>query len=526
MKKNIAAVDVGTNSFHMLVVRPEEPRLKFRVLEHVRETVRLGSGSADMKNLRAVAMKRAEATLLRFKKIADAYNAEVRAIGTSAVREALNGALFIARVGKKTGIAVETVSAFEEARLVYLGVLQSIPIYNKKALLLHIGGGSTELVVGLRKEVLYGNGVKLGAIRLTERFFPNGSYTDPAIRACRRYVAGMLGPVERAIRAHRAETIVGSSGTILAVGRLALSVKPKPFLFASLNGLTLSKAEVLDAIDTMLRNRSARQLTKLPGIDRQRADIITAGAVILEQLMLAFDIPELVFSEGSIREGIVLDTLEKRYRMRSHRHLRDLRRRSVENLARTFAAEKKHFSHTAFLSLRLFDDLHSLHGLGEDKRELLEYAAILHDIGFFISHAQHHRHSYYLIRNAELLGFTENEKAVIANIARYHRKSHPKPKHEGFLELSPADQHTVLLLASLLRVADGLDRSHRAMVRDARCFARIGEVVCNLTPRSGANLDLELWGAEWKKALFEEVYGKKLTLRVKKPQPIAKNPKR
>lgn len=508
MAKPIAAIDVGTNSFHLLVVRPEEPALKFRVLEHLRETIRLGSGSADMKYLSESAVNRALRSLSRFKKIADSYKAELRAIGTSAVREALNQARFISQVADKTGIDLEIVSGFEEARLVYLGALQSLPIYNKKALMLHIGGGSTEILVGLRKKILYDNCIKLGAIRLTDRFFPDNRYRASSVRACREYVAGMLGPIKRAVRKQNYTITVGSSGTICAIARMACAQANQ------LNGLRVSKSTMLAAIETIIETAAQGGLPRLPGLT-ERVDIITAGAIILEQLLLGFNVPEITLSEGSFREGIILDTLEKRHRLRSHRHLRDLRRLSIENLARTFNAEKNHADHTAFLCLRLFDDLHRLHGLGEDKREILEYAAMLHDIGFFVSHAQHHRHSYYLIRNAELLGFTENEKALMANIARYHRKSHPKPKHEGFCLLSPADRKTVLLLASILRIADGLDRSHRGMVHSARCAVSRGKVQCVLTPRRGGNVDLETWGAEWKKGLFEEVYGKKFTFTVK-----------
>ena len=520
MPTPIAAIDVGTNSFHLLIVRLERRNgLKFRVLEHIREVVRLGSGSTDMKSISAPAARRAIDTLRRFKKIAESYNANIRAIGTSAVREALNQGRFIAQVKTATGITIEAVSGFEEARFIYLGVLQRLQIYNKKILLLHIGGGSSEILLGLRREIRYDNCIKLGAIRLTDRFFAAGKFRPSAVVKCRDYVRGMLGPIERAVEREGFETAVGSSGTILAIARMALAAEGKmPGNGSRINGIRLSKKKILAVIDTITGAPSIKELYKLPGVDEARADILVAGAVILEQFLLRFGIKELLLSEGSLKEGVVLDCIEKQHRLRSHRHLHDLRRRSVETLARTFAAETDHARHTAALSLRLFDEMKRLHpaqadSFADDTRELLEYAAYLHDIGFFLSHAQHHRHSYYLIRNAELLGFTEHEKAVMANIARYHRKSHPKPKHEGFIELDRDGRDMVFRCSALLRIADGLDRSHSGIVHDLHCARRGNSIVCTVASRPGADLSLELWGAERKKGLFEEVYGKELVLK-------------
>jgi len=180
--------------------------------------------------------------------------------------------------------------------------------------------------------------------------------------------------------------------------------------------------------------------------------------------------------------------------------------------AGSFSFEKKHSLHVAFLALRLFDETRSLHRLGANERELLEFAAILHDVGFFISQTQHHRHSYYCIRNAELMGFTENEKAIMANIARYHRKSHPKIKHVGFAEATPEDRGIICKLASLLRIADGIDRSHASAVSNLSCSIRKAKVVCRLFPRPKTDISLEIWGGDRKKQLFDETYGKEIVL--------------
>jgi exopolyphosphatase/guanosine-5'-triphosphate,3'-diphosphate pyrophosphatase len=508
-KGNIAAIDLGTNSFHLLVVRPQLSNYKFRVLDHVKETVRLGSGSTDMKHLSEPAINRAMDTLLRFKKIADAHHATIRAVGTSALREALNRQDFITRVKGETGISVEVVSGFEEARLIYLGVVQALPVYDRKALIIDIGGGSTEFLIGQKRKVLFGNSLKLGAIRITERFFPNGKIKSSAVEECRDYVSGMLSPVVREVKKLGFEIAVGSSGTILNIGS-AVMKKTNSSSAPGLNNLTLKKQNILGTISDILSAQEVRKLSAIPGIDPGRLDIISAGAIILEQILLCLQIPEITLSEASLQEGIVWDTMEKKYPTASHHFLSDLRRNTILHCAENFSFEKRHSLHVMFLALRLFDATKKLHGLGPSERELLEYASILHDVGLFISHSQHHRHAYYCIRNAELLGFTENEKAIIANIARYHRKSHPKLKHVGYAEVSPEERTLICKLASLLRIADGLDRSHSSAIKDLSCSLRGSKVICRLIPRLKADIDLEIWGGERKKQLFDETFGKEI----------------
>jgi exopolyphosphatase/guanosine-5'-triphosphate,3'-diphosphate pyrophosphatase len=214
----------------------------------------------------------------------------------------------------------------------------------------------------------------------------------------------------------------------------------------------------------------------------------------------------MVVSEYALREGIILDTIEKKYMLKDEDHLSDLRFRSVMHIAENFRVEKEHSTHVTNLSLMIFDASKKLHGLGNQEREYLEAAAILHEVGAFVSHSLHHRHSYYLIRNAEMLGFTENEKEIIANIARYHRKSHPKAKHVEFARLSTEDQDIVRKLAAILRVADGLDRSHTSSISKIDCRINDKTVKFILHGKKGSDLGLEVWGAESKKSLFEETF--------------------
>jgi exopolyphosphatase/guanosine-5'-triphosphate,3'-diphosphate pyrophosphatase len=502
----LAAIDIGTNSFHMVIVKIDHKKNSFKVIDRVKEIVRLGHGSSDMKFLTEEAMNRGIETLRRFKKVADAYDAAVRAIATSAVREALNQHEFIRRAFAELEIKIEVASGFEEARLIYLGIIQALPVDQKPLLMIDIGGGSTEYLVGRKREVLYENSLKLGAIRTTQRFFSSNELTDDSLKECRAYVAGYLSPVVREIRKARYSTAVGSSGTIISLARM-IRLQRGEFADDSMNGFTFTAKELFDIVGLLCKAKTVKQRAKIAGLDASRADIIVGGAIILEQSFKQLKIKEMVVSESALREGIILDTIEKWYHVRDFHTLDNVRYKSILHLAETYRYEKDHSHHVARLAVRLFDQTQSLHRMGRMEREFLEAAAILHEIGVFVSHSQHHRHAHYLIKNSELLGYTDNEKEIIGNIARYHRKSHPKPKHEGFVQLNSDDQHTVRMLSGFLRIADGLDRTHSSAVKDVVVKKSGKTVKVSVRKARGKNIEMELWGAERKKELLEEVAG-------------------
>jgi len=509
LRKKIAAVDIGTNSFHLVVARFDPRTSKFKILDREKEIVRLGSSSSDMKYLTAEAMDRGIETLKQFKRISDSHGAFIRAIGTSAVREALNRDRFISRVRSETGINIEVVSGYEEARLIYLGVLQALPLFHRRMLMIDIGGGSTEFLVGERREVHYSNSLKLGAIRLTRMFFEGGELTDKAVKKCRKYISGMLIPVVRDVSKYGFEIAVGSSGTVLNALQIAREKRAGEGSMW-MNGLILKSKDLDKAVEKVIKASKPAKIADIPGADPRRADILGAGLIILEQIFSEFGIKQMTVSDFALREGILLDTIEKRSGLRTQGYLRDVKYKSIIHLAGSFNIDRQHALSVSKLALRMFDQLRPLHGLEPADREYLEYAAILHDIGMFVSHSQHHRHTYYLIRNSELLGFTENDKEIIANIARYHRKSHPRIKHEGFSNLAEDDRKKVCLLSSILRIADGLDRSHASAVANIDCKIKGGKVVCRLETGSKPLTGLEIWGAERKKQLFEEVFEKKI----------------
>lgn len=506
IKPRLAAIDIGTNSFHLIIVEVDTNTGKFNILGREKDNVRLGSGSTDMKYLQEDAMLRGVEALKRFKSMADAANASIRAIATSAVREAGNQDEFIARVKTETGIKIEVASGIEEARYIYLGILQALPVFSKRTLLIDIGGGSTEFLIGHERNIIYDNSLKLGAIRLTQRFFTEKETDSKAVKACRRFISGYMSVVTRESSRHSFDIAVGSSGTITNIANI-INVKKGGDPEAKLNNFSFTKDELSEVVNEIIEAKTVKHRLKIPGLDPARADIITAGALILEQIFKELKIKEMTISEYALREGIILDSIENQYIIKHGNHLSDIRFQSVMHVLENFRIEKEHAMHVTSLALKIFDATVKYHKLGWAEREYLEAASILHEAGAFVSHSQHHRHSYYLIRNTEMLGFTENEKEIIANVARYHRKSHPKTKHVDYAKLSSEDQLIIKKLAAILRIADGLDRSHTSSIKDFNIVTDDKTMIFTLNGSNDENTELEIWGAESKKDLFEETFG-------------------
>jgi exopolyphosphatase / guanosine-5'-triphosphate,3'-diphosphate pyrophosphatase len=508
--QNLAAIDIGTNSIHLVVARFGEGT-QFEVIAREKEMVRLGSASGDMKELTPDAVDRGIDTLQRFRRIADISDAKVYAVATSAVREAENAAVFIDRARAEAGVEIEIISGVEEARLIHLGVLQSLPVFDRRLVLVDIGGGSTEILVGERGETVAVGSLKIGAIRLTRRFFKTDRLHPSAVDACRRFVRAALVPMAREVRRAGFEVAVGSSGTIEAVAAMAGAARgdssPRTF-----NGFELSRRGVKQAVKGLAAADTVDERRKLPGVDPTRADILLAGAIILEQVMAELSIDGLLVSDYALREGVLLDALARERGATLH-HLQDLRRRSVLHLVDLMDEDAQHSRRVAGLALQLFDQTADWHGLDDAAREILEAGTLLANVGLFVSHSGHHKHSYYVIRNSDhLSGFTDHEIELIALVARYHRKSAPKSKHPEFDALRPSDQQTVRALAGLARVAIALDRTHAGLVESVAVCAEGDELVIEVTGQPGVDISLELFTAGERKDLLEEVFGRKIRL--------------
>ena len=515
----LAAIDIGTNSFHMVIARVDEVDRTgaptgpaFEVIDREKVMVRLGSGSGDMKRLTPEAIDRGVAALTRLARIAAVHHADIHAVATSAVREAENAHEFLDRARAEAGVDVEVISGVEEARLIHLGVLQAVPVYDRRLLLIDIGGGSTEILVGERGETLAAGSLKLGAIRLSRRFFRTDRLHPGAVEACRRHVRSALAPMVREVEKVGFEVAVASSGTAETIASLAQarrgSAAPRTW-----NNFRLTGPEIGEAVDALIAADTVAERRRVPGMDANRADIILGGAIVLEQAVAALGVDELIISGNALREGALLDAASRRRGATLH-HLRDLRRRSVSRLAEAMDDDAPHSARSAALALELFDGLAPWHGLGDDSRELLEAAALLANVGLFVSHSEHHKHSYYLIRHSDrLAGFTDHEIELIALVARYHRKSAPKAKHDEFARLRPEDQERVRALAGLLRIAIALDRSHDGRVSGVSVSTNGSEGLhLDVAPAGDADITLELQTAEERKELLEDVLGRRLVV--------------
>ncbi|MCX7797500.1 MAG: Ppx/GppA family phosphatase [Melioribacter sp.] len=510
-EKNLAAIDIGTNSFHLIIVKIRNNG-NFDIIDREKEVIRLGEGSrGDIKFILPEAMNRGLECLKRFKGIAESYNAKIRAVATSAVRESHNKNEFIQKVQQEIGIDIEVVSGFEEARLIYLGVLKALPVYDKKILLIDIGGGSTEFLIGEKGNQIYSNSLKIGAVRLANKFFPDFVITEKGVLECKKWVEGEIFTVTNQIEKLGFEMVVGTSGTIMAVGQMINVIERKNFnSLTTLNNFTFTKDELKSITKEILKRTTAERRKKVPGMDEKRADIIPAGIIILQTIFDLLKLDKMTISGYALREGIIIDTLQKYGSESTKPRLSDIRKDSIIHLAEKYNYDKIHCEHVAKLSLQLFDKLKELHSLNLEYRELLEAAAILHDIGHNISHANHHYHSYYLIKNSELLGFNENEIDIIAHTARYHRKSHPKTSHIEFEILTEHTKEIIKKLSSILRIADSLDRTHRQVIENINVEIDNNIVLLQLDYDKKYNPDIELWNFERRKGLFEEVFNKKI----------------
>ena len=510
----LAAVDIGTNSVHGVVARivEDESGPRFEILEREKESVRLGASAGDIRELTPDAIDRAVAALVRFAPLARRYDAPVTAVATSAVREAENRHELLDRAWEEAGIHIEVVSGTEEARLIHLGVLQSLPVYDQRLVLCDIGGGSTELLVGERGEVLASRSLKLGHLRMTRMFFDEEPVTKAQVRACRRHVRSTLAPFARDVRALAPVVAVGSSGTISNLAEMA-AVRRTGSRPRSTRNLALTRDELCTLVAELVAAPTAVERAELAGLDEGRADVILGGALVLEQVMHELDLPELVVSDFALREGVLLDAWQRQRGGGLH-HLSDLRRRSVEALAGAMDEDPAHSRQVAALALQLFDGTRGRHGLDDQARELLEAAALLCNVGLFLSHSGHHKHSYYVIRNTDRLpGFTDHEVELIALVARYHRKSEPKSKHAEFAGLDEADQGAVRVLAGLLRIAIGLDRSHSGCVASVAVHddAEAG-IAIEPVPVAGADLSLERYAAEARRDLLQQALDTQVTI--------------
>jgi exopolyphosphatase / guanosine-5'-triphosphate,3'-diphosphate pyrophosphatase len=503
----IAAIDIGTNSIHMIVVTVR-PDLSFEVIDREKEMVRLGAGGLDGRSLTPTAMTAARQTLAKFRRLADSHKVDkIVAVGTSAIREADNGGDFITQVDKESGIKIRVISGPDEARLIHMAAVYGVHMGGSPAVVIDIGGGSIEVTLGTASHLTHARSFKLGVIRLTERFVRSDPLDGRDERRLVKYINKELGAYLDGISERRFERVIGTSGTILSLGALALSdgnmVRPE----ALRNRRVPAKA--LRRVRKQLTGSDLEARLHMEGLDPRRADIAVAGSIVLDTILRRLGADEITLCELALREGLVLDYIHRNTAaIRKVDRYPDVRRRSVIELGERCGYSAVHARHVAALALSIFDQTRAVHGLGDQEREWLEYGALLHDTGVHIGYERHHRHSYYLIKNGELRGFDPQEIEIIALLARYHRQATPKKAHEGYSDLRGALRRIVKILAAMLRLAESLDRSHSQVVTSLDLVPRGDAYQIRL--RAAADAELELWAANRHREPLEAVLRRSL----------------
>jgi exopolyphosphatase/guanosine-5'-triphosphate,3'-diphosphate pyrophosphatase len=515
----LTAIDVGTNSIHMVVVRIQPSLPAFTIIAREKTTVRLGNRDKLTGCLTPAAMQRAVDTLYRCLEISKSLNAEQTiAVATSAVREAPNGRDFLKQVETELGLWINLISGKEEARRIYLGVLSGMEFNLQPHIIVDIGGGSTELILGDGQEPRTLSSTKVGAVRLTAEYISTDPVSNLEFQTLQAYVRGMLerpvGELKTHLKPGEQPRLVGTSGTIETLAtihaREKLGLVPTP-----LNGYSFSLQDLRELVNR-LRQLNFQERMQIPGMNDRRAEIILAGALILQEAMTLLGTESVTICERSLREGVIVDWMLAHGLIEDHlRYQSSVRRRSVIKIAQKYHVNLAYSERVAEFALALFDQTQGiLHNWGEEERELLWAAAILHNSGQFISHDAHHKHSYYLIRNGELLGYTEIEIETIANLARYHRKSGPKKKHENYRNLtSKRHRHMVEQLSPMLRLAVALDRRQIGAIQQVTCKLCSDQQQFHLLLQAAYPDDdcaLELWSVEQEKSNFETEYGLKL----------------
>jgi len=501
-----AAIDIGSNSVRMLAAETAPGRTT-KILAAERQVTRLGAGVFLNGRLPPDAIDLVCENLSRMAQIYRKLDViGVRAVATSAVRDASNQQEFLERAAEVLGAPVEIISGQEEARLIQLGVQSRWPQPDKRIMIVDVGGGSAELILADHGVLSEAFSKPLGAVRLTEVFLKNDPPAPLELHRMNEYIEEKLATPLRRIGAGPFDRLIATSATaaavVCAVNRVRRSRRDEADrLKAGVSQIRRFYREVRD------RDLAGRR--KILGIGPKRAELIVAGTAVFLRTLELFHQPALHYSAAGVRDGIIAD-LAARGVGRELSMLNRDQRRAVEQMARHYGVQVTHARKVAELAHRLFESLQPLHKLPSALGKLLEAAAYLHDVGHYVSDTAHHKHSYYLVINSDLPGFTDTERQMIALLCRYHRRTMPVSRHSPFQTLDPDSRRTILLLTPLLRIADSLDRSHEQRVSDLQVQLRNASVAIAL--ESGQDTDLEMWAAERVADSFRETYQLPLTL--------------
>jgi exopolyphosphatase/guanosine-5'-triphosphate,3'-diphosphate pyrophosphatase len=498
----LAAIDVGSNTIRLTVAEVQDDD-SYRILDEEREMVRLGENLDRTGRLSDAAVERALTAIGKMKAIADGFKiTELRAIATSAVREAANGRTFTREAWRQHKVRIDVISGDEEAQLAFRTASRHFDLRGRPTAVVDIGGGSVEVILSAGTAIDHVYSLPLGAVRVTERLVKS----DPLKP---KHWKQMKEQIDRGIRAvirqpgHRAEIMIGSGGTFTALAHM--SKYEREGRHGSVQGYVLTPAEIIHLL-RRLRETRLESRREIPGLSPDRADIIVAGASVIARLVRGLETQEIMVNERGIRDGLLLHMISELPGRSSSQVPEPVNRMEwARQFARKARSNERHCEHVAILALQLFDGVKNRFGLPGSSRDLLQAAALLHDVGYLISHSKHHKHAYHLIMHGDLPGFTPQEVELIANIVRYHRRAFPRKRHENLAYLDGADRRLIGKLSGILRIADALDRTHSQSVTALKLRVLHGRVRVNL--EANAFPEIEQIDAGRKSDLFRNAFG-------------------
>lgn len=524
--KRLAAIDVGSNSIRLLVTEVAADGT-YRILDDEKQTTRLARGLAQTGRLSSDAMRQSLDALKRMRTIAHGFGADrVEVIGTSALREAENGADFAKLVKDELGIDLEVIPGTEEAELSFSSIARHFDLKATNAVAVDLGGGSAELILVANAVVEELHSLPVGAVRVTESFLKSDPCTAKELGRLKKHVTKRF---DKALGRSRfvPHLMIGAGGTFMALANM--SMRRRGTVYPSVGGYELRRAEVRHILDH-LKDLPLRARKEVQGLHADRADIIVAGLAVIERLMKLFHVNRLLIHDQGVRDGLMLRMIAQTLK-RKPAPVEETTDplEGVRQFAAACAVEQPHAEQVSALAMQLFAQLKEPLKLNTEDALILEAAALLHEVGNLINYEKHHQHSYHLILHGNLRGLSPRQRELVANVARYHRRGGPKLKHDNFARLTSADRETVCRLSAILRVADGLDRTHMQRIEQIRCVCGPGRV--RVRVRAASAPDVDFWGAQQKGKLFEKVFGVKLRFEwlparaVDKPRRPRKQPK-
>jgi exopolyphosphatase/guanosine-5'-triphosphate,3'-diphosphate pyrophosphatase len=501
-----AAIDIGSNSVRLKISRLQGGRL--REIHEDREVTRLGEGVFSGGLLSPESMSETVRVLRRFHRATQECGADlVRVVATAALRDARNSRAFLEWVRSTTGWTVEIISGLEEARLIHLGIVSSSRVGADSALLIDLGGGSCELTVSRKGQIRDTVSLPLGAVRLTNEFLKHDPPRKSELKRLQGFVGREIGKVQNRIKSARVGAVIATSGTAAALAGVATHLAR----FKSRRS-SASTREMMRRIVKQITRLPLDQRRRIPGIGPRRAEIICAGAVVYAELLERCHLSGFRYSALGLRDGILAQMAADHDRgTRSGRAVESERWESIKRAVEHYRVDLQHALHVRESALLLFSSLKSVHHLPLEYQEWLSAAAMLYEVGDYVNRNGHHRHTYYIISNSEILGYTPQQRRIIAAIARYLGKSRPTPGDGPMNSLSPEEQENVTKASALLRVARALNLGRTQAVAHVAISPRSGSVSMKLTPRGKASVDLELWAIEKDRSYFREVFGRELS---------------